>query len=209
MGTLPYGSANSRGARRNGGRESAEPDGDRAAQTPSKVPEMHTPITNKGLMTDATNNEKDVWDDPPDEWYHLESWGIDDWCRSHNLEPAPERNVLGAWLPCQSRWLAHDTYFDGAARALAKTARLPVSWRVDWSPLMKWLEAGYDVSAVRRAIERSARRDGYVPPTSLQFFDEEIRERTQWETVNGAPDTLGDVLDAEPSPTIPRQAPTY
>ena len=59
---------------------------------------------------------------------------------------------------------------------------------------MKWLAAGYDVSAVRRAIERSARRDGYVPPTSLQFFDEEIRERTQWEAVNGAPDTLGDVL---------------
>ena len=63
---------------------------------------MHTPITNKGLtqtMTDATNNERDVWDDPPDEWYHLESWGIDDWCQSHNLEPAPERNVLGAWVP--------------------------------------------------------------------------------------------------------------
>jgi hypothetical protein len=97
-------------------------------------------------LTEANNNEVDVWDDPPDEWYHMESWGIDDWCRSHNLEPVPERNVLGAWLPCQSRWLAHDTYFDGAARTLAKTARLPVSWRVDWSPLMKWLEAGCEFS---------------------------------------------------------------
>jgi hypothetical protein len=51
------------------------------------------------------------------------------------------------------------------------------------------------VATVRRAIERTARRDGYVPPASLIFFDDAIRERIQWEAVNGAPDTLGDILD--------------
>jgi hypothetical protein len=78
---------------------------------------MHTPITNKRLtqtMIDATNNEMDVCDDPPDERYHLESWGIDDWCRSHNLEPGPSAMSWARGSPAKA---------DGSPTIPTSTAR--------------------------------------------------------------------------------------
>lgn len=70
-------------------------------------------------------------------------------------------------------------YLNIAADMVCDAARInAVSWRGDWRPLVAWLRDGLDLNQqIIPAIRRVAERQNYVPPRSLKYFDDAVRER--------------------------------
>jgi hypothetical protein len=69
-------------------------------------------------------------------------------------------------------------YLDTAADMVCEAAKIrSVTWRGDWRPLMAWLDDGISLqNHILPAIRRIADRPNYVPPGSLKYFDNAVRE---------------------------------
>lgn len=119
----------------------------------------------KGPKLVVTNGNVVAADDDP--------WGITAFCQSHPkigsiTDPVDQR---------RGKWIYDGTIIDATAREVARAAEFPASKRIDWSPLLEWLDLKlHPTHHIVPAVKRQA--SGFSEPiTSLRFFDKAMRER--------------------------------
>lgn len=98
-------------------------------------------------------------------------WGIQSWCASL-------RETAGAVIEekdGKQRTAYGDWYIDGVAKLVAEAAKLPASWRGDWTPLQRWLDAGFSKSDILTGVKEVASWRAYEPSGSLMRFDTTLR----------------------------------
>lgn len=71
----------------------------------------------------------------------------------------------------EGRWM------DVLATEIAKAARLKATWRMDWSQLRHWVDAGIRGTDMAEAIRRIASLPGYQPSEMLRRFDTVVRRK--------------------------------
>ena len=104
-----------------------------------------------------------------------DAWGIDAWCRSIGAEPITNPEHLK-----RGKWMHSGCIIDSIARNVAEAAGFGRTLRIDWTPLLGWLQAGCSPSehiypAVRAAADYFRGRGD--PATNLKVFEQSVTRR--------------------------------
>jgi len=104
-----------------------------------------------------------------------DQWGVEEWCRSIGASEITNPEYLK-----RGKWMHIGCIIDSIARNVAREAGFSSTWRGDWSPLLRWVEAGCKPSEhIYPAIKSSAEyfRSRGNPATSLNAFNTAVMQR--------------------------------